>query len=316
MRFFISANIKKNTPLYYAVLFFLVFALLFWLVSWVHFYSKYGFSYESLVRYFFLDPEFPERVSIAQVSEDFHVGVFIHGMLLITLFSLLNITVLSKKTKLMLIASTSFFALLFLLSDFFILLLGTEMVMLKLLSFLAYQLNYLITWLLTTLYILRDEQNSPKTDTLRLMSLTFAFLSLFFLFSNFLNFHAKMGFGVEGIRNYFLGNPDLFVKGKSFKGVFKVFYPHLIAMAVYSLALAHLLPFVGVKRRTALWIGIFLFVFSFLDNLTSLLLLFLGSPLAYLKLLSFWSFQLLAVGSSLVLLVGSLKGTEGARLYL
>jgi len=316
MRFFISANIKKNTPLYYAVLFFLVFALLFWLVSWVHFYSKYGFSYESLVRYFFLDPEFPERVSIAQVSEDFHVGVFIHGMLLITLFSLLNITVLSKKTKLMLIASTSFFALLFLLSDFFILLLGTEMVMLKLLSFLAYQLNYLITWLLTTLYILRDEQNSPKTDTLRLMSLTFAFLSLFFLFSNFLNFHAKMGFGVEGIRNYFLGNPDLFVKGKSFKGVFKVFYPHLIAMAVYSLALAHLLPFAGVKRRTALWIGIFLFVFSFLDNLTSLLLLFLGSPLAYLKLLSFWSFQLLAVGSSLVLLVGSLKGTEGARLYL
>jgi len=316
VRFFISANIKKNTPLYYAVLFFLVFALLFWLVSWVHFYSKYGFSYESLVRYFFLDPDFPERVSIAQVSEDFHVGVFIHGMLLITLFSLLNITVLSKKTKLMLIASTSFFALLFLLSDFFILLLGTEMVMLKLLSFLAYQLNYLITWLLTTLYILRDEQNSPKTDTLRLMSLTFAFLSLFFLFSNFLNFHAKMGFGVEGIRNYFLGNPDLFVKGKSFKGVFKVFYPHLIAMAVYSLALAHLLPFAGVKRRTALWIGIFLFVFSFLDNLTSLLLLFLGSPLAYLKLLSFWSFQLLAVGSSLVLLVGSLKGTEGARLYL
>ncbi len=316
MRFFISANIKKNTPLYYAVLFFLVFALLFWLASWVHFYSKYGFSYESLVRYFFLDPDFPERVSIAQVSEDFHVGVFIHGMLLITLFSLLNITVLSKKTKLMLIASTSFFALLFLLSDFLILLLGTKTVMLKLLSFLAYQLNYLITWLLTTLYILRDEQNSPKTDTLRLMSLAFALFSLFFLFSNFLNFHAKMGFGVEGIRDYFLGNPELFVKGKSFNGVFKVFYPHLIAMAVYSLALAHLLPFVGVKRRTALWIGLFLFIFSFLDNLTSLLLLLLGSPLTYFKLLSFWSFQFLAVGFSLVLLVGSLKGGEGAKLYL
>ncbi|MEJ7619361.1 MAG: hypothetical protein WKI46_00900 [Aquificaceae bacterium] len=316
MRFFISANIKKNTPLYYAVLFFLVFALLFWLASWVHFYSKYGFSYESLVRYFFMDPDFPERVSIAQVSEDFHVGVFIHGMLLITLFSLLNITALSKKVKLILITSTSLFALLFLLSDFLILLLGTKTVMLKLLSFLAYQLNYLITWLLTTLYILRDEQNSPKTDALKLISLAFALFSLFFLFSNFLNFHAKMGFGVEGIRNYFLGNPDLFVKGKSFKGVFKVFYPHLIAMAVYSLALAHLLPFAGVKRRTALWIGIFLFVFSFLDNLTSLLLLFLGSPLAYLKLLSFWSFQLLAVGSSLMLLVGSLKGGEGAKLYL
>ncbi len=316
MRFFISANIKKNTPLYYAVLFFLVFALLFWLASWVHFYSKYGFSYESLVRYFFMDPDFPERVSIAQVSEDFHVGVFIHGMLLITLFSLLNITALSKKVKLMLITSTSLFALLFLLSDFLILLLGTKTVMLKLLSFLAYQITFLIIWLLTTFHVLRDEQNSPKTDTLRLMSLAFAFFSLFFLFSNFLNFHTKMGFGVEGIRDYFLGNPELFVKGKSFEGVFKVIYPHLIAMAVYSLALAHLLPFVGVKRRTALWIGIFLFIFSFLDNLTSLLLLFLGSPLAYLKLLSFWSFQLLAVGSSLVLLVGSLKGTEGARLYL
>ncbi len=316
MRFFISADIKRNKPLYYAVLFFLAFALLFWLASWVHFYSKYGFSQESLVKYFFMDPDFPERISIAQVSEDFHVGIFLHGMLLTTLFSLLNITVLSKKTKLMLIISTSIFALLFLLSDFLILLLGMKTVMLKLFSFSAYQLTFLITWFLTALYILRSEPNSPKTDTLKVLSLAFALFSLFFLFSNFLNFNFKMGFGIGSIRDYFLGNPNLFIKGKSFEGLFKVFYPHIIAMAVYSLALAHLLPFVGVKRRTALLVGLFLFILSFLDNLTSLLLLFFSPHFAYVKLISFWSFQLLAVGSSLVLLVGSLKGTEGARLYL
>jgi len=316
VRFFISANIKKNTPLYYAVLFFLVFALLFWLASWVHFYSKYGFSYESLVRYFFMDPDFPERVSIAQVSEDFHVGIFLHSIMLITLFSLLNLTVINLKLKLTLIVLTGFLALLYLSSDFLIIFTWTGLVWLKFLSFLAYQIAFFITWLLTTIYLLKDSIKPPQVNSLRVLSFIFGLFSLLFLSSNFLNFYSKMGFGVEGIKNYFLGNPELFIKGKSFEGVYKVFYPHLIAMVLYSLIVAHLLPFTGLRRKTSFIIGFFLFFFSFLDNLSSLLLLHVNPYFAYLKLFSFWSFQIIAMGSSLAVLVASLKRGEGARLYL
>ena len=316
MRFFISANIKKNTPLYYAVLFFLVFALLFWLASWVHFYSKYGFSYESLVRYFFMDPDFPERVSIAQVSEDFHVGIFLHSIMLITLFSLLNLTVINLKLKLTLIVLTGFLALLYLSSDFLIIFTWTGLVWLKFLSFLAYQIAFFITWLLTTIYLLKDSIKPPQVNSLRVLSFIFGLFSLLFLSSNFLNFYSKMGFGVEGIKNYFLGNPELFIKGKSFEGVYKIFYPHLISMAIYSLILAHLLPFAGLKRKTSFLLTISVFFFSSLDNLSSLLLMYVSPYMAYVKLFSFWSFQITALYASAVMIIDSLKRRAYQSLYI
>lgn len=67
MRFFISANIKENRPLYYLVLTFLILLLIYWLSSWFFFYNKYGFTYSSIFRYFFGDPNFPEKISLAQL---------------------------------------------------------------------------------------------------------------------------------------------------------------------------------------------------------------------------------------------------------
>ncbi len=316
MRFFISSDIKKNKPLYYAVLLFLLFALLFWLASWLHFYSKYGFSKESLIRYFFVDPEFPERISLAQISEDLHVGLFLHGIVLITLFSLLNITVIGTRTKLLLITSTGLLALLYLFSDFLIIFTGTGAVFLKLFFFVAYQFAFLITWLFTTLFVFKGNSTPPKPFTLRLLTFIFGIFSLLFILSNFINFHSKMGFGVEGIKNYFLGNPELYIKPKSFQGIYKVFYPHLVSMAVYSLIVSHLLPFTGMRRRKSLLLSITIFIFSFLDNLSNLLLLYVGSGVAYVKLFSFWTFQITALFASGLIVLASLRGKDYASLYL
>ncbi|MCS7197065.1 MAG: hypothetical protein NZ827_07360 [Aquificaceae bacterium] len=317
MRFFISADIKKNRALFYAVIFFMVFSFLFWVASFLHFYSKYGFSQESLRSYFFVDPQLGERVSIAQISEDFHVGVFLQGMVLLMLFSLLNLTHWSQKLKLSLIISTSLFALFYLSSDFLVILIGPSSAFLKILGFLLYQVTFLLVWLLT-FYSLLSGKNSraPKPQSLKLLVLVFSLFSLFFLLSNFLNFHTKMGFGVQGIRDYFLGNPELFIKRKSFEGFFKVFYPHLVAMSIYAFALAHLLPFGGTNRSKTLFLGFSLFSLSFFDNLSGLLLLYLSPNFAYLKLFSFWGFQLLALSCSLLLLTASLRKENYPSLYL
>ncbi|MFN3598817.1 MAG: hypothetical protein ACK4VK_03655 [Aquificaceae bacterium] len=313
MRFFVSSDIKKNKPLYYSVVFFLVFALIFWIASWIHFYTKYGFSRESLAKYFFMDQDFPERISLAQISEDFHVGVFIHSVMLITLFSLLSITHWKPKLKLTLIFLTSSFMLFYLLSDFMILV--PSLVYLKLLSFLLYQLAYLLVVLLVVFGIFYRE-TKPNQGLLKVAVFTFSILSLFFIVSNLLNFYTKMGFSPQGIRDYFLGNPEAFTRKKSFEGVFKVFYPHLIAMAVYSLIHAHLLPFAGLQKNRSILLGVLIFLFSFLDNLSSLMLLYMGYPIAYLKLLSFWLLQTSLLISSLILLRASLKRSPYPSLYL
>ncbi|MEJ5338173.1 MAG: hypothetical protein WHS43_00770 [Aquificaceae bacterium] len=317
MRFFVSADIRRNKPLYYAVIFFLLFTTLFWLASWLHFYSKYGFSYNSLVKYFFMDPEFPERVSLAQISEDFHVGVFLHGFIILTLSSVFSLFNSNSAFKRLLVLLVSISALSYLSVDFLILLLNAFWVVwLKLFFFVLYQILLAIMLIYTGWKLSFGNMKPPKVSMLKVLSLLFSFFSIFFILSNFVNFHAKMGFGVQGIRDYFLGNPELFLKPKSFEGVFKVFYPHILAMALYSLALIHLLPFAGVDRKKSITLGLFVFLFSFLDNFSSLLLLYGGSPFAYLKFMSFWSFQLCALFASIVLLVASVKREGYTGLHL
>lgn len=306
MRFFISSDIKKNTPLYYAILFFLAFSFLFWIASWIHFYTKYGFSHESLIRYFFMDPELPERISLAQISEDFHVGIFINSLMLITLLSLLNITGWSYPIKLVMIISTSSSMLLYLVSDFLIL--STKLVLLKLFSFILYQAFYLLLLILDLIgIVIKREPKTSKGSIIKGIVFLLALLSFFLIFSNFLNFHAKMGFGVQGIKDYLLGNPELFIKRKSFEGVFKVFYPHILSMAIYSLIITHLLPFTSLSRKKSLILGLSIFLFSFLDNLSSLMILYLSPHFVYLKISSFWIFQVCALIASFILLRDSLR---------
>lgn len=107
MRFFISADIKRNKALYYAVLAFLIFSLLFWIASWISFYGKYGLSYESLFKYYFMDPEFPQKISIAQISEDIHINLFLHGLMLLTLLSIFNLFGQNQNFKLFIILSSN-----------------------------------------------------------------------------------------------------------------------------------------------------------------------------------------------------------------
>lgn len=310
MRFFISADIKRNKALYYAVLAFLIFSLLFWIASWISFYGKYGLSYESLFKYYFMDPEFPQKISIAQISEDIHINLFLHGLMLLTLLSIFNLFGQNQSLKLFIIFSSNLFALFYIGTDLLIFLFEwPKLLWLKLFSFIVYQLLLLFVILYNLYCLILKDARPPKTKALRYFTFLFSVFFLLFLLSNFLNFFSKMGFGIEGIKDYYLGNPSLFIKPKTFQGVFKVFYPHLLTMALFSLILAHLLPFAGFKKKRAITLGFSVFLFSFLDNLSSLLILFIHY-FAYLKLLSFWAFQLTAILLSLYVLVFSLRKEE------
>lgn len=315
MRFFISSKVKKNKPLYYAILFFLAFALLFWIASWIHFYTKYGFSQETLANYFFIDVELPEKIDIGQISEDLHTGLFLHGMMLIVLFSLLNITWWSNGIKITLIFSASFLAIFYLFSDFLIF--SPRFVLLKLIAFVLYQAAYLFLLVLSLIGIILERDRHDKgIGMLKLIVFLFSLFSLFFIFSTFLNFYAKMGLSPQGIRDYFLGNEELFIKRKSFDGVFKVFYPHILSMAIYSLTITHLLPFAGLSKRASLSLGMSIFLFSFLDNLSSLMILYLDSFFVYVKMLSFWLFQACSLLASLLILRASLSKASYPSLYI
>lgn len=315
MRFFISSDLRKNKPLYFASLLFVLFSFLFWLSGFLHFYAKHRFSKEELIKHYFLDPEFPQKPSLAQISEELHVSLFINALLLLVLFSLLNLFVRSGKLKLLLIAMNSFLLLFYLSSDFFIYFGGPSFVLVKLLSFFAYQ-SALLLLLLVVVYGMLGKGSGTDLSMARLIVFLFSIFSLLFLFSNFFNFFVKMGFGVEGIKLYYLGNPELFIKGKSLEGVFKVFYPHLLAMGIYVLSLSHFLPFAGLTLKESMRLSVPMWLGAYMDNFSSLLILWLGAPIAYVKLLSFWLFQLTALYCTLLLLYASTRRVKAPPIQL
>jgi len=300
MRFFISANIKENKPLYYAVLFFLLFLLLYWLASWVFFYTKYGFTYSSVFKYFFMDQEFPEAISLSQVSEDLHIGLFLKAFFLLVLLSLFLLSTFSDRLKTSLVILSFLLGLLESLSDLLILYLSPLFIYLKLLSFFGFQLSTGIVLLLTLIFLLhKGDEGSPGRSQIKLVIFLFALLLVAFVLTNFLIFFSKMGTSVESIKDYYLGNPQNFSKPKTFDGMFKVLYPHLLSMAVFSITVAHFVFFTPAKGKV--FLSASLFLLSFLDNMLGLLIRFLHPDFALIKLLTFLSLQALLLYASLLL---------------
>jgi hypothetical protein len=304
MRFFISARLKDNKPLYYMVIFFLFLSLIFWLSSWLYFYSKYGFSYETLYKYFFQDPEFPERISLAQLSEDLHIQTFLNAFYLLTIFALFILTSLPSSVKAFALLLGFLSCVSYLYSDFLILYLSPTFAYLKLFSFIGFQLINLFVILYTLLVLLTSREDKyTDVNLLKLVIFFFSLLLMGFFFTNILAFYSKMGFSLGSIKEYYLGNPEKFLKPKTFEGMFKVFYPHIISMAVFSAAVGHFLIFVGSSLSIPLGIGLFLF--SFLDNLSDFLIRFLHPDFALLKLLSFVALQGIILYSALLMLIRS-----------
>jgi hypothetical protein len=304
MRFFISARLKDNKPLYYMVIFFLFLSLVFWLSSWLYFYSKYGFSYETLYKYFFQDPESPERISLAQLSEDLHIQTFLNAFYLLTIFALFILTSFPSSVKAFVLLLCFLSCASYLYSDLLILYLSPTFAYLKLFSFIGFQLINLFVLLYTLLALLTSREDKyTDINLLKLVMFFFSLLLMGFFFTNLLAFYSKMGFSLGSIKEYYLGNPEKFLKPKTFEGMFKVFYPHLISMAVFSVAVGHFLIFAGSSLSIPLGIGLFLF--SFLDNLSGFLIRFLHTDFAILKLLSFVVLQGIILYSASLMLMRS-----------
>ncbi|WP_297888562.1 hypothetical protein [Sulfurihydrogenibium sp.] len=305
MKFVISGDIKRRKNLYWAVLFFSVFSLLFWISSFIYYYLNFGFDYDSLFKYYFTDFDFPEKISLQQITENVHINLFLNGFLILMVVSIFNVFDFRENFKLWLIVLTFLFGILYSVVDVFIFLLD-GFVILKAVFFLLFQM-FLGFCLLLVFYGLLKGHSNVSIGNLRKIIGFFSFFMLIFFLVNFLLFYQKMGFSFESVKTYYLGNPELYVKPKTFEGLFKVFYPHLITMALLSFTLSHFLLFSVVKKSIAVTLGITTFIFGFIDNLSGILIRFLDEKLVYVKFLSFLLLELLFITGFLIVLFSSLK---------
>ncbi|MFN3787919.1 MAG: hypothetical protein ACK4SW_05885, partial [Sulfurihydrogenibium azorense] len=142
---------------------------------------------------------------------------------------------------------------------------------------------------------------------LKLNIALFSFAIIIFFLLNVLLFYNKIGFCVECVKTYYLGSQELYTKPKTLEGVFKVFYPHLIPLALISFTLIHLLFFTSFNKTLSLILGVFGFISSFIDNLSGLLIRYVSEVFSAVKLLSFFLLELSFIVGFLIVFVFSFK---------
>ncbi|TYO99670.1 hypothetical protein EDC39_102195 [Geothermobacter ehrlichii] len=138
------------------------------------------------------------------------------------------------------------------------------------------------------------------------------FFYLYFLLhwaTGLLMFHDKLGFSLTGVIRYYLGDPERFMNPRSFSGLLEVTHFHLFAMGLFFVIFTHLLlftPYADRIKRLLIWL---LAATIAGDLAAGWLIRYLSSSFAWLKLASFWGFQL----TSLVLLGGLVRNLKPGR---
>ncbi len=291
MRFFISSNIKGNKPLFTVVLLFLLSCVFFWLNSWLLYYFKYGLSYEAMFRYFFTDPEYPEKIALPQLLEDIHVHFFLMAIYFLVLSSIFIHKCMKEHIKYFLITSTFTVGFLDTASGLLIYFISEKFIYLKLFAFYAFQVFTGAMLLMSLkLYLSKEREEPPQRPLLYTLVFIFTTSAPLFVILNFFLFAVKLGYTPSSVAEYYLGNPEKFMRPKSLAGMIEVLSPHLIAMSVYVLTLVHFSFFTNLKRKV-FWSAT-LMVAALLDNLSGPIIKALGEPFALVKIASFLTLNL------------------------
>ena len=280
MRFFVSGNPRKNKTLTLLLTVLWTFLFLFWLFNWLYYHLTFGLTLESLKVYFFGTPDFPETISYKNLLTDLHVFFFTSFFLFFLSASLANLVEFRLKKTLIVLG------FLFLSGELTVSLavpLIEEFIPLKLLLFILFQITVLLLLLLFILRFFSLESYTAGRNGLNLLVSLFAIFTLSFSLLNLFLFLKKLGFSPESVKTYFLGSEETFTSPKSFSGILKIVYPHLLFIPVLSFTLAHFLPF--AQKKVSHTFILLLILVPWLEMVSSLGVRYLSGELALLKIL-------------------------------
>ena len=162
MKFFISADIRKNDLLKLIVLLTTIFFLFLWLTNLL-FFLKIGFSFDSVVEYYRGSEEsFRPPRSYFGLLEEAHFHFFSMAILLVTLNHLFLFTNRSSAEKLLVIIASYGSAFLDIAGGWFVRYVSAEFAYVKIGSFIVLQVSLLYLIIFVTYYLYRKKPEYPK----------------------------------------------------------------------------------------------------------------------------------------------------------
>jgi len=130
----------------------------------------------------------------------------------------------------------------------------------------------------------------------RLSIIYFCIFSVMLLLSSIVLFGYKIGFSVESVIEYYLGNEELFIQAKSFGGILETITPHSFAIGLFVMVVSHFILFIKkAKSRLNISIIITLFITLFIEIFSPILIINGYTIFAVLKFVSFIIFEILSL---------------------
>ncbi len=127
-----------------------------------------------------------------------------------------------------------------------------------------------------------------------LMRLTLTWSAVFFLglwVTGFFFYFTRMGLSPDSVVAHYLGSESEFMPARTFGSMLEVTHYHLAMIGVITLLLTHLAIFLPFGRRTKVWLIAVTFGSALLNEVSGWLVRFVNPGFAYLKIVSFITFQ-------------------------
>ena len=124
----------------------------------------------------------------------------------------------------------------------------------------------------------------------------FLAFSLLLLVSGIMLFEDKIGFSIQEITKYYLGDEEKFIVAKTSTGILKIVLPHIFAFGLFAMVILHFLIFTKHRDTKQLKTLIYLIFISAFFEIFSPFFLIIGADFfAYVKLTSFVLFEALVL---------------------
>ena len=303
MRFLTNPSYNKNTLLKKIITWFLVFLLLYWVTDGIIFWLKYRFQPVNIAEELFGSIDFPIPPSFDLLIESTHTQLFIFGIIFLAFISLVVLTPLSSSLKSLFIFLYFSLGLLHVFSFLITAWLGRGYAFIPIVAWATFRVFQMVLLVIVFSHLSpqkrKSNKNTDKKALLKKSVLLFAFINLLFTTINFKLFTQKIGFTVESVKNYYLGNETLQIFPKTIDSVLETSGIHFIVVGLYLLALTHFISF-KITRNRWHWLPGALFFTAFLDIVSGIIVLYIPS-LALVKLSAFYGFEILLLLSSMVL---------------
>jgi hypothetical protein len=125
----------------------------------------------------------------------------------------------------------------------------------------------------------------------KLSILYFIVFSLLLVVSAIILFNHNIGFSIDSITAYYMGNEEKFIASKSWHGILKIILPHTYVFGLFSMVILHFLVFTKVHYKKSTLVLIYTIFFTAFTEMFSPFMIINGYEIfAYLKLFSFVTF--------------------------